>query len=550
MPTHWATQDPSSSPRSVARSDLSSSPGLQRCFSELRVGSPPDFPSLVSLIETRPVLSTIHINDLPVELVGEIFVKHSELEWYAPAVDGQVCRYWRTTVLSTARAWSRIRIKVERVGGFPSESAWELWIERAMSAPLDVRILIRRGWAFHENALAYMLSALLKKADSIASLEVSGVQRTFFLTPFPLLRHLRIDGWSFKPPDYPHNGQFHVASMPALRSLTLGNISCNPFATSATPPLSELSLSHNTTWNSLVWHSHETLTSLSLHCCGPWVGLEDNPIALPNLIFLSLYDIPLFKPCIISPRLQTLHEAFDSVCDSFPRPLRSLTEYGVLTMAAFGDCPRFHVNSLHSEFPNLVKLSLRATAEDTLSFFKELADYPACFPNLQWIEAENDPDSRSTFSDRETMTMLSCLVRRNQAALSVPLKACFWEPEKKHQIPLLFADVCDYHLWFPEQSLTRISGPGYGVVIPIRGTDPLFSISHCIIPILRSSRLWSEQGVYISVSREAKTQTPNVRGEDTSKESETKPSLVLQTSKSTKVVEVPQLSERGRTSSA
>ena len=449
MPHQLLAQDPSFSPRSVTQSDSSSSssPGLPRRFSELlRVGSPPpvDFPP-------TPVLSIIiHINDLPIELVGEIIVRHSELEWYAPAVDGQVCRYWRTAVLSTPRAWARI--KFERIRAFPSESAWRLWIERAASTPLDVRILVHRGWSLHENALEYMVSALLKKADSIISLDISGVRRSFFLTPFPALRHLRIDGWSLKLPEYPHDGQFRVASMPALRSLTLGDIPCDPFATrGAVPPLSELSLSYNNTWHSLVWHSHQALTSLSLHCCGPWASggsdVADHPIEFPSLLFLSLYDIPSFKPYITSPRLQTLHEASDSVSDSFPRPLDSLTEYGVLTMTASSGNPRFHVEKLHTEFPNLVKLSLRVTAEDTLSFFLELADYPACFHNLRWVEAENYSESRSTFNHTEIMIMEECLVRRTQAALSVPLKASFWEPGRNHTIPLFFADVCNYKLF-------------------------------------------------------------------------------------------------------
>ena len=445
MPHQLDAQDQGSSPRSVARNVSSSSPGLPRRFSELHVGSPPGFPSSVCLIEMNAVPSTTKINDLPIELIGEIIVKHSELEWYAPAVDGQVCRYWRTAVLSTARAWARI--KIERLNGFPSERAWGLWIERAASAPLDVRILVLRGMPVHESALAYMLAILLKKADSIVSFEVSGVQRTFFLTPFPLLRHLRVDGWSFEPPGYLDDGQFHVTSMPALQSLSLGDIPCEPFATNAIPPLSELLLSHNNTWNPLVYHSHETLTSLSLFWCGPWIG-EGNPIEFPNLIFLSLCDIPSFKPYITSPRLQTLHEAYDSVSDCFPRPLGSVTEYGVLTTTASCDNPRFHVERLHSEFPNLVKLSLRATAEDTLSFFQELADFPACFPNLRWIEAENYSDSNNYFSDLEIMTMEYRLVGRNQAALSVPLKAWFWEPGKTREIPLLFADVCDHQLCF------------------------------------------------------------------------------------------------------
>jgi hypothetical protein len=458
MPHQLAAQDPSFSSQPVTQSDSSSSssPGLARRFSELQVGArlppPPDFPP-------RPQITPIHthINDLPIELVGEIITQHSELEWYAPAVDGQVCRYWRTTVLSTPRSWARI--KFERVRVFPSESAWRLWIDRAASSPLDVRILVHRGWSLHENALEYMVSALLTKADSLVSLDISGVRRSFFLTPFRVLRHLRIDGWSLKLPEHPHDGQFRVTSMPALRSLTLGDIPCGPFATcGAVPPLSELSLSYNTTWHSLVWHSHKALTSLSLHCCGPWAGggnsgsgssggsdvanhLYPIPIEFPSLLFLSLYDIPSFKPYITSPRLQTLHEASDSVSDSFPVPLTSVTEYGVLTMTPSSDNPRFHVEKLHSEFPNLVRLSLRVTAEDTLSFFLELAEYPACFHNLRWIEAENYTESRSTFNQVEIMVMQECLVRRTRAALSVPLNASFWEPGKTREIPLFFADV-------------------------------------------------------------------------------------------------------------
>lgn len=439
MSDQRAAQDSGSSPQSVSWSDLNSSPGLGRRFSELQVGSP----VAVGLIETKPVLSAIHIdiNDLPIELIGEIIVKHSELEWYAPAVDGQVCRYWRAAVLSTARAWARIRM--ERVREFPSERAWRLWIAHAASAPLDVRILFLRGRTRDETALAYMLPALLRKADSIGSLEISGVRRTFFLTPFPRLRHLRIEGWSLAGDPYPCHGQLQVASMPALRSLALGDIPCQPFTTGAVPPLSELSLAHNNTWHLLVRHSHTALTSLSLWCCEPWPDYAAHPIEFPNLIFLSLFDVPSFKPYITSPRLQTLHEGSDSVSDSFPAPLSSLTEYGILLMAPLRDNHRFHVQSLHTEFPNLVRLSLRITMRDTRAFFEGLAIYPECLPNLRWLEAENYTDF---FSEREITLLEYLLGIRNRAALSVPLKAWFWEPGKKREIPLWFADVRDYQL--------------------------------------------------------------------------------------------------------
>jgi hypothetical protein len=198
-----------------------------------------------------------------------------------------------------------------------------------------------------------------------------------------------------------------------------------------------------------VYHSHESLTSLSLFSCGPWAG-DGHPVAFPNLVFLSLFDIPAFKPYITSPRLQMFHEAYDSVPDSFPRPLGSLTEYGVLSTTAARDSPRFHAERLHGEFPNLVRLSLRAAAEDTLAFFRELADFPACFPNLRCVEAENFSDLRNTFSHSEILDMEYRLACRNRTALSVPLKASFWEPEKTREIPLLFADVCDHQLCFLE----------------------------------------------------------------------------------------------------
>ena len=440
-------QDYSSSPRSVAWSDLSSSPGLQRRFLELHVGSPLDSHSSVSLIEARPVLSTTNINDLPIELIGEIIVKHSELEWYAPAVDIRVCKRWESAVLSTARAWARISYEGLEIP--PSRSALERWIERAASAPLDLRILGVRGMSVDESVLAYTVPILLRKADTIASFEISSVQRTFFLTPFPRLRHLRVDAWSLQAPRYPDGGQFHVESMPALRSLSLGDISCEPFATNAITPLSALSLAHNTSWPPLVYHSHESLTSLSLFLCAPWVG-EGHPIAFPNLLFLSLYDIPSFKPYITSPRLEKLHEAHDGVPESFPQPLDALTEYGVFATTLLRDSPRLHPERLHAEFPNLAKLALRAPAVDTVEFFRELANFPACFPNLGCIEAENNLDVGQPFGCQDIVAMEYYLSRRNQAALSVPLRALFWEPGKTRKIPLLFADVCDYQSYFLE----------------------------------------------------------------------------------------------------
>ena len=470
MPHQLAIQDPSFSPRSVTQSDASDSssfPGLLTRFSELHVGSPPppDIPP-------RPALVLhVHINDLPIELVGKIIVEHSKLEWYAPAVDQQVCRYWRTAALSTPQAWARIKFKGVRK--FPSETAWRLWIDRAASAPLDIRIPVQRRRSRDEKAPEYMVSALLEKSDCIVSLDISGVRRSFFLTSFPVLRHLRIDGRRIKAPGpdldpdpdpwYPPHGggggQFRVASMPALQSLALTSIPCEPFATPGViPPLSELSLSYNAIWYPLVWHSHHTLTSLALHSCGRWAGGgedEYHPIEFPNLLFLFLYGIRSFKPYITTPRLQTLHEASNLVLDSFPRPLPSLTECSVRAIPIqstmvdanyYNDIPLIHVESLHSEFPNLVKLSLRARAKVTLAFFLELADYPACLPNLRLVEIENSR-SEATFSDMEITVIEICLVRRSQGALSVPLRASFGEPGEIREIPLFLAGVCNYKLF-------------------------------------------------------------------------------------------------------
>ncbi|KAF9457777.1 hypothetical protein BDZ94DRAFT_1227394 [Collybia nuda] len=122
-----------------------------------------------------------HINRMPVEILGEIFIhclgeidpartgssptSLSPSPLADPQTLGEVCRFWRDVTLSTPSLWSKIwiyqpqRSQVRRV---------EMWLNRSREYPLNIRIIQLPGGVTHDNHAA---------ADKILSLLVGQVHR-------------------------------------------------------------------------------------------------------------------------------------------------------------------------------------------------------------------------------------------------------------------------------------------------------------------------------------------------------------------------------------
>ena len=81
------------------------------------------------------VLSLVIHEILPTEILEMIFEEHAKLEWRAPTIDGQVCRFWRETVLNTPRVWAYFIIRQYYV---PSTGELRLRLHRSRTAPLHI----------------------------------------------------------------------------------------------------------------------------------------------------------------------------------------------------------------------------------------------------------------------------------------------------------------------------------------------------------------------------------------------------------------------------
>lgn len=75
------------------------------------------------------------IRKINTDILSEIFVAHSGMDWKAPTVLGAVCRLWRQVVLNTPQAWSYIQIGPRRcMNGVGLEN----WLQRCGGVGLHI----------------------------------------------------------------------------------------------------------------------------------------------------------------------------------------------------------------------------------------------------------------------------------------------------------------------------------------------------------------------------------------------------------------------------
>ena len=306
---------------------------------------------------------------LPSEVLAVIFEEHAKCEWSAPAIDGQVCRFWRRFVLATPRAWRYLEIPQY---GHKQPSIMELrsWLKRSGTVSLHIRVCM-------DMCTVYDL--LSSCHTRIASLRMDTATPSFFEgLEFPCLRLLDITEW------YPLDGYsttIHFRSSPELRFLRIGHIwppaSKDPHFKHSVVALNDLTsletlVLGRTTCTSLTKHSL-SLTTLMLVA----VSFGDkipSPVDFPSLTYLSLSKVSGLKSHINAPCLATYHEGADTIHESFSTPLPSVVEYGLYDP----DLGHSDPTKWHSSFPNISRLAIRATPHvlitllDTLSTHRSL----------------------------------------------------------------------------------------------------------------------------------------------------------------------------------
>ena len=347
-----------------------------------------------------------------------IFEEHAKLEWFAPAIDGRVCRLWRQITLNAPRAWAYLEIGC-RKGNRISDLL--LWLNRSHAAPLHIRA--NEYFMRRDDANRWTLNELLHECHTrIASLRMIEGHPSFFEgRDFPCMQHLQVMGISL-PLSWGH--------MPKLRSLHLGHVT-RAVSLGGLCPLKVLVL-NNGNFTLLSQHS-PSLVSLMLNK----VELGDTisgSLDFPSLTHLSLYDMTDLKPHINAPCLITYHEYSPYKFKSFSAPVHSLVEYGLVSLDSYQpDLAEWH------NFPNISRLSIRANPPVLISILNSLSFYPHLLPALQMISVGHLWVLGAKCTKKE-QGMIEDLVRVRSEACNLDV-ALYFETDKPFHIPLFFGDV-------------------------------------------------------------------------------------------------------------
>jgi len=142
------------------------------------------------------------IRQLPVELLGLIFILGSEQDTFFPLTVSHVCSTWRQIALRTPALWRRIAIG-------PNESMWRERIRRAQACTLDIQLLpyrktrsgARRSQDFNPYTVNWYMHIVVPYIRQWRSLEIQFSEYSPFLwkaaladcaSPAPRLQELTL----------------------------------------------------------------------------------------------------------------------------------------------------------------------------------------------------------------------------------------------------------------------------------------------------------------------------------------------------------------------
>lgn len=378
-------------------------------------------------MSTTQVPLTAHFicNILPVEILVIIFEEHAKLEWWAPAIDGQVCRLWRQIILNAPRAWAYLDIYDNR----PSEVELCSWLRRSGTAPLHIRISF--DFTFDkEISTTTLYDILCVHHTRITSLRMKMGKLSFFEgRDFPSMRHLDVQRW---PTSLSPTARWGL--MPQLRSLRLGVTHLAVTPLDGIFSLKFLAL--NCINCAFLPRQAPSLMTLMIEN----VSLEDvitGPIPFPSLTYLSLYNVTGLKPHMDAPHLITYHEGGNTIIESIPMSLNSIKEYGVYHLESIVP----DLTTWHPALTNVSTLSIRAYSRVLVDFLKSLAGHPHLLPALRVISVRGIAGILAKDDER--------LIRENVQLRS---KACqvdialYIEGELPFQIPMFLGRVSHWSI--------------------------------------------------------------------------------------------------------
>jgi hypothetical protein len=351
---------------------------------------------------------------LPAEVFGVIFEEHAKLEWRAPVIDGQVCRLWRETILRSPRAWAHLEIKKNK----PAPLELRKWLDRSGISPLHIRVI---GCT---PGMVEVLDQHHKKFEFLAVYDDS--YSCLENRSFPTLQSLIFD--IHRSPNW-NTG----SGMPALRSLQARYNHPDTLPLNSLPPLRFLALCKLKNCERFIRNSYHSLTSLLLERLEFHDASES--LEFPSLRFLSLYNVYNLKPRMNVPALTTYHEGDEMEAESFPMSLPLLAEYGT---AVWYNKPLVTATHLHECYPNLSRLSIRASPAFFKPFLLSLVGRPTALPMLK-ILAVGAAWPLVEYSKEDKLSMVDDVLVRNMAS-SVKMELCF-DRSGLFRVPLYFGAV-------------------------------------------------------------------------------------------------------------
>jgi hypothetical protein len=358
---------------------------------------------------------------IPSDVLGIIFEEHGKLEWRAPAIDGQVCRFWRQTVIGHPRAWCYIEIG-NRV--HPTTSDVQLWLSRSRAAPLYID--------FKDHYLDKLAGLLRDHTIRIKSLRMSWAPYSLARQAFPQLEDLDVRRWSSSDQRMTPGSPWTWGPMPNLRNLRIYCVNLSTESMNGLPPLQALSAC-SSSCTSLIQNSYKTLTRLMLDDL-IFGESGSGVIDFPSLTYLSLFEVRNLKHRMAPLSLRTYHEGGSTTGGSFPIVLPSVVEYGVYDHPENFPEP----TEMDRVFPNLLRLSVRADSSSLPSILKSILDEPNCLPMLEIIAmgsfSKASPVSDTGLEEMEQLISTRRTGNNTNIALHI-------EKEGSFHVPLFFGEV-------------------------------------------------------------------------------------------------------------
>ena len=379
---------------------------------------------------------------MPVEIVAMIVLEWTMLEWFAPAIARQICRYLKQITDSSPHVWSKLSISFRS-----HATAHDVgkWLKRSRSVPKEILL--------QTNSIDIVRAALEGAKDATSLLYRVPVHPEEVIQlpiQMPRLRHLHLDT--------PRNKIFvnmsdifglHnpscLVTLPCLTILNLFFIDVTDFhiAPGLFPVIRRLVL-HSVYGPilDLVRVCSRTLEHLrvSMNFTYDIENYPHGPICLPNLKVLFVEYTWKFVSNLETPAVRLIHGHLLDIY-GYTRPFSSLVEW--VTRSGVRIPREIDITDNLKNMPNLRHLMISQHIRTLQQCFASLRDNPSICPYLQSIEVVDFTDIKLNL------------------AYKAYLKACVaWRAEKIPGFTLRFVEndvqktrVDEYYEYYDEVSL-------------------------------------------------------------------------------------------------